>query len=37
MSIFIDGVVQEAEQLGIETKTPEEIERLKRMWNNGNI
>lgn len=34
MSIFIDGVVQEAEQLDIETKTPEEIERLKMMWNN---
>lgn len=36
MSIFIDGVVQEAEQLGIETKTPDEIERLKRMWKNEN-
>ena len=36
MSIFIDGVVQEAENLGIQTKTPEEIERLKRMWNNEN-
>lgn len=35
MSIFIDGVVQEAEQLGIQTKTPDEIERLKRMWNNA--
>ena len=34
MSIFIDGVVQEAQQLDIETKTPNEIERLKRMWNN---
>lgn len=34
MSIFIDGVVQEAESLGIETKTPEEIERLKRLWDN---
>lgn len=34
MSIFIDGVVQEAEQLEIETKTPDEIERLKRMWKN---
>lgn len=34
MSIFIDGVVQEAEQLEIETKTPDEIERLKMMWNN---
>lgn len=34
MSIFIDGVVQEAEQLGIETKTPLQLEELKRMWNN---
>ena len=34
MSIFIDGVVQEAQQLDIETKTPNEIERLKRMWKN---
>lgn len=34
MSIFIDGVVQEAQQLDIETKTPNEIERLKRMWDN---
>lgn len=34
MSILIDGVVQEAEQLDIETKTPDEIERLKRMWKN---
>lgn len=34
MSIFIDGVVQEAEQLGISTKTPQQLEELKRMWNN---
>jgi len=34
MSIFIDGVVQEAQQLGIETRTPEQLEQLKRMWNN---
>lgn len=34
MSIFIDGVVQEADNLGIETKTPDEIERLKRLWDN---
>ena len=34
MSIFIDGVVQEAKQLDIETKTPEEIDRLKRLWDN---
>lgn len=32
MSIFIDGIVHEAQQLGIETKTPDEIESLKRMW-----
>ena len=35
MSIFIDGVVQEAKQLDIETKTPNELEELKRMWDNG--
>lgn len=29
MSILIDGVVQEAEQLGIPTLTPNEIARLK--------
>jgi hypothetical protein len=34
MSIFIDGVCQEAVQLNIDVKTPEEIERLKRLWNN---
>lgn len=34
MSIFIDGVVQEAEQLGIPTKTPTQLEELKRMWKN---
>lgn len=34
MSIFIDGVVQEAKQLDIETMTPNEIEHLKRMWDN---
>ena len=34
MSLFLDGVIQEAEQLDIQTKTPNEIERLKRMWDN---
>lgn len=34
MAIFIDGVVQEAEQLEIPTKTPNEIARLKEMWKN---
>lgn len=32
MSIFIDGVVQEAKNLDIETKTPSQIDELKRMW-----
>ncbi len=29
MSIFIDGIVQEAQQLGIETLTPDEITRMR--------
>jgi len=32
MNIFISGIVQEAEQLDIETLTPIEIERLKQAW-----
>lgn len=32
MSRFIDGVVQEAKELGIETKTPDEIAELKSLW-----
>jgi len=34
MSQFIDYMVQEAKQLGIETLPPEEIEKLKRTWEN---
>lgn len=33
MAKLIDGVVDEAIALGIETKTPEELERLKSLWN----
>lgn len=33
MAVFIDGLIQEAEQLDIETLPPREIERLKEMWN----
>lgn len=29
MSIFIDGIIQECKQLGIETLTPDEIAKLK--------
>ena len=35
MSDFIDGVVHEAEELGIQTETPEEIERMKSLWNSS--
>lgn len=32
MARFIDGVIQEAQNLGIETKTPNEIAELKSLW-----
>lgn len=32
MSILIDGTVQEAKDLGIETLTPYELERMKALW-----
>ena len=32
MSIFLDGVVSEAKELGIPTETPDEIARLKSLW-----
>lgn len=32
MSIFLDGVVSEAQELGIDTMTPNEIAKLKSMW-----
>ncbi len=32
MSIFLDGIVSEAEELGIDTKTPNEIAKLKSLW-----
>lgn len=34
MAKFIDAVVEEAKELGIETATPEEIERMKSLWGN---
>lgn len=33
MAILIDGIVEDAKELGIETMTPIEIERLKQRWN----
>lgn len=32
MSTFIDGIVSEAKELGIETLTPAELERIKAAW-----
>lgn len=32
MSIFIDGVVQEAVSLGIDVRTPDELAKLKSLW-----
>lgn len=36
MAHFIDRIVDEAKELGIETATPEEIERMKATWGNSN-
>ena len=32
MAHLIDGTVSEAEELGIETMTPDELERMKQLW-----
>jgi len=32
MSVFIDGIVSECKELGIETLPPSEIERMKKEW-----
>ena len=32
MSVLIDGTVEEAKELGIQTMTPNEIERMKQLW-----
>ena len=33
MSVFIDGIVSECKELGIETLPPAELERMKAVWN----
>ena len=35
MAIFIDGIVSEAQTLGIDTRTPEELAEIKSLWENG--
>ena len=34
MSVFLDGIVRECQELGIETKSPAELERMKALWQN---
>ena len=34
MSILVDYIVQEAQELEIETKTPDEINKVKGLWSN---
>ena len=36
MSALIDGTVEDAKELGIETMSPNEIERMKSLWKSGN-
>ena len=35
MAALIDGTIEDAKELEIETMTPAEIERMKAAWNNG--
>ncbi len=35
MSALIDGTVEDAKEMGIETLSPGEIERLKALWNSN--
>lgn len=32
MAVFINGIVSECHEIGIETASPEELERMKREW-----
>ena len=32
MAVFIDGIVSECQMLGIRTETPDELERMKALW-----
>ena len=36
MSVFIDGIVSECKELGIETLSPEEIAKMNEMWGDKN-
>lgn len=32
MAVFIDGVISEAEELGIDTLPPDEVKKIKSLW-----
>ena len=32
MAILIDGVISEAQELGVDTRTPEEVDKMKALW-----
>lgn len=32
MSVFLDGIVSEAQELGIDTRTPDEIRKMEEVW-----
>lgn len=32
MTVLLDGIISECREVGVETATPEEIERMKQMW-----
>lgn len=32
MAVLIDGVISEAQELGIDCRTPEEIDKMKSLW-----
>ena len=32
MAVFIDGVISEADELGIDTLPPDEVEKIKSLW-----
>ena len=32
MSVFLDGIISECQELGIETDTPEQIAKYKEEW-----
>lgn len=34
MAVFLDGIISEAQELGIDTRTPDEVAKMEALWNN---